>query len=790
MLIGGLLFGAAAGNFIRSWKTDENFHDARAKNRKATRIVQEAVEELESATEAAEKEQQRLLTVKHKAYDTLLAFVETFKTIDDVRFRKSNIAKEDIGSISQETISMLRDFEYEPTIVDNTVIGDAAGMLSMLLPVGIGSFGSFSSYQESKAALAEAEANVYEAQSTAREIESAVLVAEAVGERAKLLSDALSGIHTAWFKNATREFRNLVESKNSIKYYFIQQEGLSVYTDEEYEFIAMLAALSKTVKTLIDATLFDEKEKRTEELSEHPNVMKLTDNIQKQIQKDASFGLKKTYCGPLLTGEIRATELVRPGDSFVDDFAATRAWLEQKGYQAVCDFDDYLKSSDTIDNATVKKQYAEICDSIFTEELYRSLRVEIARDENEQKHGYGYRALCALKEALYESDDVSVEKEKLIVYVEEKIQGTLGKKGKPKFYKNGFAGLKGWVHMCLFELEGRRNEKMIRLGKLLSKTAIRDGYKNRMFKTLPTVSYYEDRKIMAGTWDCLISTVLFATVIGLLLYTNSFLVWKAVLVTCLYLLFVSCNKYYDVCTVVQWLSCLGIIGIGGYVFYNYAPGWITADKFVGINIVVLLATWFIAGMLDKQEVFRYHYFAKLGKVIATTSAMLYAYMLLDKFTEVKYALVLVVCCLMIANFMILRDLDEDVAEEKEKTARTTSDGGRFVKIGCALCVAAGAIVLFISVDLMENAGFWRYVLLIFILLFGVGWGGKATEKEGIAIKLWGAFLSMTGLFAGGMFVFGLLHCLLPLGRTFSLVVAEILYLIIAGGMYVSMEDDL
>ena len=33
------------GNFIRSWQTDENFHSAKVKNRKATRIVQNAVDE-------------------------------------------------------------------------------------------------------------------------------------------------------------------------------------------------------------------------------------------------------------------------------------------------------------------------------------------------------------------------------------------------------------------------------------------------------------------------------------------------------------------------------------------------------------------------------------------------------------------------------------------------------------------------------------------------------------------------------------------------------------------------
>lgn len=469
------------GNFIRSWQTDENFHDAKAKNRKANNIMQSAVAKMEAAKRDSEKELQRLYDLKMDAYNSLRDFAETFTAIDDVRFRESNIAKEGLCQIPPETLAMLKEFKFEASIVDTTSVSDGVGMLSMLLPVGIGSFGSFSSLQESRAALAEAEANVYEAKMTARQIDSAVLVTKAITERARLLADVLSGMYTLWFKKAVMEFVRLVDSKNSIKYYFLQRDGYSVYSDEEYSFIAALAALAKTVKTVIDVKLYTEEEEEAEEILENTAIDTLTNDIKKQISQDESFGLSKTYCAPLITGEISAVEFIRPGDGFTDDFEGTKQRLQQEGYMAVCDFEDYIKSKSTSDSTAVRNRYLQICDNLYADRLYCQLYEKVVEGEKNYKNGYGYKALSVFRQTLQEAGDVEY-KAKLISYLDDKLKSYLEADDTIKKKQNNFDGMKEWFEFYRAEASGRKAERFAYFGKHLAENAKKEGYREIYFE--------------------------------------------------------------------------------------------------------------------------------------------------------------------------------------------------------------------------------------------------------------------------------------------------------------------
>ena len=656
LIIGGGV--ALAGNVVRSWQTDENYHEAKAKNRKATRIVQEAAENLEEATRRSQREQLKLVEARRAAYGTLLEFVEIFRSIDDVRFKDSMIKDERIGQIPTETIHMLKNVEFTPTIVDNTQVGDAAGLLSMLLPVGVGSFGSFSSLQESKAAVLEAESNVYEAQCMVREVESAILVADAIADRFKLVSGTLSGIHKMWFKNATKEFKRLVESKNSIKYYFLQRDEESVYTDEEYAFIAALAALSKTVKSLIDVEVVDQKERDNEDLSDNATVVHVTKEIEKQSKKDSSFGLKQTYCGGLLSGEVKESEFIRPSDSFVDNFEWTRAKLVEEGYDAVCDFEDYILSHDTRDSKEVKGKYLEICDSLFTEELYRTLKENI--EDDTKAFGFGYKTLTTFRDTLIDNKDMCPEKLALIECIDEKSESLLNKKGNPKLGHAGFGGMKKLVHHCLFEIDGRRVDKIQNLGEVLSKNAIKNGYNNVLLNKLPTITYYEECARKATPIQCIIM-ILLCVLGGYLLQNNDLITWCNVgALVSMGLGFVISNRKDDgFLKFLQVMSLLGLAVCGAAVFYTYANEYIAIKHFTVINGIILGVNLVFIFAIKEHYRFVNLFVSRIVKIVFATSLLMFGVWALDMYTNVSFGPIIATVCQGIASFVLLMGIKRD-----------------------------------------------------------------------------------------------------------------------------------
>ncbi len=783
LIVGGLC-AIGAGNFIRSWQTDENYHSAKAKNRKANRIVQEAVADFEKATKKSQSEQQKLREVKNMAYATLLEFVESFKTIDDVRFHESKFIIENMDTLKLEDISMLKDIVFEPTIVDNTTVGDAAGMLSMLLPVGIGSFGSFSSLMESKAAVAEAEGNVYEAQSIARELESMTMVADATGERAKLLSGTLSGIHKLWFKNATDEFRRLVESKKTIKYYFMNRDGQSVYSEEEFEFIAILAALSKTVKSLIDAKLFDDDERESKELSDKPQIKKLTGDIKKQTQKDHSYGLKNTYCAPLLEGKVKTDELMRPGDYIVDDFEGTKARLKSEGYDSICAFEDYLCSAKTPDSADVEKKYFDVCRSLFVDELYREFGEKIEKQERKLGNGYGYKTLVALRDTLEEMYDNCPEKDKVLCYLDEKIDHATGKNGKPRLGRGGFAGLKKIVHICMFELHGRKKEVFVEIGQALSKKAVDSGYRNTMFKKLPTITYYEEKMKKATPMDCIFATFLCAAMVYVLIHFEQFNIVNGGLVASLYLLFIISNRKDNlVIKTIQTLLCVFVSGLSAYLFYDYADMLMNIDNFTLINGGVMAGSLLLILSTRERTRFRYLFTSRVIWLITITSYILFASMIIN----IKYELIIFTGCEAILVLISLLGIGNK-DNLKFNKAYIKNDKS-LLGIYLMLAFAGGIAIVKVS-EFMPYVKVWQVLLAIVtvIVAFIVAvlmWGSMSNIINAIILML-----AASICYICGMLVYGLLHCILPLGNIVSLVISEVVYLImILFGKFMFVETS-
>lgn len=777
-MLGWLIAGAGVigttGNFIRSWKTDENIERANAKNRKAKRIVDEAVDAFEEAAEYAKTEQENMIAVKEDAYKSLLEFAETFKSIDDVRFKESVITQTArISKLDSNMFAQLRDIEFTSEFHDNTPDSDLAGMLSMLLPVGIGSFGSFSSLRASEAAVEEAIANVYEAESMARELESMTLVTRALGDRTKLIGDVLKGIYEKWFFKANREFKYLVDSKDTIKYYFVDVTNTSAYTDEEYAFIATLSALAKTVKTLIDVPIFDEQERESQELSPKSQTVKQIEAIQEDEKKDKSFGLKSTYCAQLIEGKVKTDELVRPSDGFVDDFAATRQRLAREGYDSVCKFDDYLKTTKTKDTQEIRKRYFDVCDSLFADYLYQKLSSRI-KSENKR---FGVDTLCILKSALEECDESSIELDNLLEYLEENVQNKLGRNGKPKFGQGGFKGLKRLVHMCLFEIEGRRQEKVICLGERVSQMAIEAGYENRGIHKLPTRTFREERKRKAKPWDGVIATIILGIII-VGLAQLSLITWDRIaLPIFLYGLFVITNRgEMGALGIIQRVLCLGTVGVCGHIFYVNARALMAMPRFSLVNGIVLGASLVLLLFVHETKEYRNLYLSRVLWILSISAYVFFGIMALEKFTKITWGLLLGTIIQVIAILISLAGLNKKANLQFEKTHAT--DVKTLAGV-CVMTVPAGLFGLYVLTDYIIFANAFTIILLVLGAIVAYITGALSAAVNMDIVKGVGiVFVVASSVLIGGLF-YALLIGVLNAAVNVAMSIAIIIYLAMA-----------
>jgi len=509
-------------------------------------------------------------------------------------------------------------------------------------------------------------------------------------------------------------------------------------------------------------------------LSDNPEVKKLTSNVNKQIQTDNSFGLKKTYCAALIQGKVNDTELVRPSDCFVDDYAATKAKLAEEGYESICIFEDYVKNTKTADSESVKEQYLQICEELYMEEQYRQLATKIINEEKAGKK-FGYQALCVLKETLEQWSGTYSEKAKLVLYLEEKIHESIGKNGKPKYGQRGFAGLKKWVHICLFETEGRRKERIAQLGEVISWNALEAGYNNRAFAKLPTATFYEDRLRKAKPLDCAIATF-FTAVIIFLLQEFHLITWiNVALPVCLWLLFIVCNRREKgLLRMIQLSACYATAGLGGIVFYCNAEKWIAHENFLVINGLTLVLTIVVLLFIKEKKCFRNIFLSRVIWMVPITCYMLFTLMALEWFTDIKYGLVLITCCQMVILLISLYGLNKS---ENMRFNRKSFTNEKTLMGISAMLILVGAVVLVLSEELMSVAGIGSIMLLIFSAIASFLVGALTTNSEKNIIKAIGlAFMISTGYLVCLM-LHGFLHYLLPLGKILSLVISEIIYLI-------------
>lgn len=815
---GWLIGGVVMGNIRRSRRTDRNFHDAKAKNEKANRIVEEAVGRLESAVKASEKEQNKLLNVRKNAYDTLVQFAETFKTIDDVRLSESHLDNININILSKEDISMLREIHFEPQIFNTSRVGDSVGLMSMFLPIGFGDFGSFSSLKESKAAYAEAESNLYEAEGIVREIESRILVVDALEERCKLYSDVLSGIYQLWYKPATEEFVRLVQCKNRIKYYFLKRDGKSVFSNEEFSFIAMLASLSKTVKSLIDVELFDENEKQNMEIDEDSKAVKLVETVAEQAQQDKSFGLDKTYCAPLITNEINASEFVRPSDYFLDDYEGTMMQLAREGYESICQFADYVLVGDTLDTREVREEYTNICNILFMEDAYMQLYNRIVGLENTRGNRYGYRTLYCLRESI--TCKTGTAAYQLLNYLDERVEQKSGLRSGS--VRKEFAGMRSLVDIFLHDISGRGKSEILKVCLELKRNALVQGYQGNAFaklsKTIAREQKKEEKRIgklkafrelekgtdaaasnkklqhsvqkdekekiaaketpsvttpLTHYWDFIL-TFLFGGMLYLAMHQGYLVRWPLVMADIsLYLILITGirKREGDSGLLLRLPSYICVMVSLANLFHRYAGNLVDQTKFTGINMGIFVLI--VIGLLILGEIRNCQCYA-LSCVLwlsLITNYMLFILNFLYSFNRAKAVLNITVF-LYVTVMMVL------FVRFERKSLRELKENSILREIN-AMLVIAGACGLIRVASALENAKFWM-ILLGIVAIFLVGVVGLCIfASESKWLKTVSLILLLGDCFALCLLVFGLLHCVFPFGKTFSLVITEIIYLIIA-----------
>lgn len=121
------------------------------------------------------------------------------------------------------------------------------------------------SASEAAANLEKAKSNLLRAQAYQEEVETFSYLAYAVSERCDLFYETLEMINEAWFTDAVNQLEMLVNSKRTFANFFNNLFGKKIYTREEMQMVASVAAVAKMVKTIIDTNILDANGQVTEE---------------------------------------------------------------------------------------------------------------------------------------------------------------------------------------------------------------------------------------------------------------------------------------------------------------------------------------------------------------------------------------------------------------------------------------------------------------------------------------------------------------------------------------------
>lgn len=121
------------------------------------------------------------------------------------------------------------------------------------------------SASEASANLEKAKSNLSKARAYQDECETYSYLAHAVSERCDMFYETLDNLNTAWFTDAVNQLEMLVNSKKTLGNFFRNLTGKKIFSRQEMQSVASVAALAKMVKTIIDTNILDNEGQVTDE---------------------------------------------------------------------------------------------------------------------------------------------------------------------------------------------------------------------------------------------------------------------------------------------------------------------------------------------------------------------------------------------------------------------------------------------------------------------------------------------------------------------------------------------
>lgn len=291
----------------------------------------------------------------------------------------------------------------------------------------------------------------------------------------------------------------------------------------------------------------------------------------------------------------------------------------------------------------------------------------------------------------------------------------------------------------------------------------------------------------ASGFYCVVATILYVAVIFALIKMDWITFANVALPTCLYFLFVFCNRgEKGIFRGIQMVACYGTVVLSGYVFYQNAEAWIAAKNFVGINSAILLLSSVALLMIKERKSFRNLYLSRVLWMVPITCFMLFGLMAVEKLTEVKYGLVLATCCLVIALLISLSGLSKRENLYFDKTYSTSEK----VLIGISvMLIVGGAVALSLTTELMSVASVGNVLLLVFAAVSAFLAGTITSNSNNNMIKAGGLLAMVGSSYLVCLMLSGLFHYVFSFGEFSALVISEVIYLIMATFLCLALVVD-
>ena len=291
----------------------------------------------------------------------------------------------------------------------------------------------------------------------------------------------------------------------------------------------------------------------------------------------------------------------------------------------------------------------------------------------------------------------------------------------------------------------------------------------------------------ANGLDCVVATILYVAVIFALIKMDWITFANVALPTCLYCLFVFCNRgEKGIFQGIQMTACYGTVVLSGYVFCQNAEAWIAAKNFVGINSAILLFSSVALLMIKERKNFRNLYLSRVLWMIPITCFMLFGLMALGKLTEIKHGLILATGCQVIALLISLSGLAKRENLYFEKGYSTSEK----TLIGISvMLIIIGAVILSCTTELMSVADTGSVILLIISAVLAILTGAITSCSNNNIIKAGGLLAVAVASYFICLMLFGLFHYVFSFDEFSALVISEVIYLIMTTFLCLGLVVD-